>query len=139
MTADSFCPLPCGNSACRVIPLLHSLIDKVDALSDTMELIQQAPTNKKAKEKKSSKETACRICLDQLILALQMKFPEKNWTSEDFAQIIGCSAATIRQTKEWREYQERCRHEKQKRSKPKGSKDKHGNLEAFYSDEQDDS
>jgi len=93
----------------------------------------QTPDGEEAKGTKISK-TNCRMHVNSLIMALQIECPEKIWTSDDFAEEIGCTGAAVRKTKAWREYQERLENMKCGRLQRKGYKDEHGNIEAFDSD-----
>ena len=77
MTADSTNQLPCDASRCSAEPLLRALLDEVRLLSDKVNAIHQTLIHEKTQAKKRSKETACRACVDEIILALQLKYPER--------------------------------------------------------------
>ena len=87
--------------------------------------------NGKPKADYSPKESLCSVCVNELVVALQLRDPVKVWSSEDFAKKIGCTASAVRMTKAWKEYQKRCQKEKQQRPQNNGYKDKQGNCEAF--------
>ena len=112
MTADQTHSLTCANPSC-LGPFLLTILDEQKTLLDKVDTIYQAFKNGKLKVDHSSKENVCRACVDEIILALQLKYPDKTWTSEAFAEKIGCSASAVRQTKEWKAYQRRCQIEKQ--------------------------
>ena len=138
MTTDSTCSLTCETTPCPAVVLLHAILDILDPLSDEVKVIHQMLADEKQKAKDLPHMPGCRLCVNELILALQLKHPERVWTSESFAKEIGCSGAAVRKTKTWREYQERLANEKQERPRRKGYKDKRGNLEAFDADEKED-
>ena len=122
------CPLTCDESQCPVVLLLHAILDKVEAS-------HQASEGKEEDAKKHTKATNCRLHVNRLVTALQIECPEKIWTSDAFAEEIGCTGAAVRKTKAWREYQERLEHMKKRHLQRKGFKDEYGNLEAFESGE----
>ena len=124
----------CVNPSC-LGPLLLALLDEQKSLSDKVDTIYQAFHNEKPKTTHLPKENICRVCVNELVVALQLRYPEKVWSSEDFATKIGCTASAVRQTKAWKAYQKLCQNEKQQRPQRKGYKDKKGNVEAFDTDE----
>jgi hypothetical protein len=112
-----------------------SLLEKVDAvlqLSGKMANDLQTLKNKVPKSNNSTKATICRLHVNRLVFALQVEHPEKDWTSEDFAKEIGCTASAVRQTKNWKAYQERQQYQKEER-KQKGFKDENGNFDVWDS------
>ena len=74
------------------------------------------------------------LSVNELVIALQMKYPQNDWTAEEFARKIGYSGSAVRKTKAWKIHQKQLENEKQKCPKPKGCKDNRGNLEAFGTD-----
>ena len=130
MTKNTICPLTCEGSLCLVEPMLRSLLEKIDSLSDEVKAIRQTLKNNVPKATKMPK-TANRHHVNRLVLALQVEFPEKVWTSGDFAEKIGCTGSAVRQTKEWKAYQGRLQAARQQRSTRKGFRNKHGNVEVW--------
>jgi len=128
MTIDSMPPLTCKDPSCPVVPLLRALLDEMKALRQT--LIDE--------KKKPSRSNAGRLHVGRLVVALQLEYPDRVWTSDSFAKVIGCSCAAVRQTKAWKDYQIRLENEKQKRPQRKGYKGKRGNFEAFDAHEEHD-
>jgi len=91
-----------------------------------------------SKTKKSPKTATKRISANELIVALQLRHPEREWTSDSFAKEIGCTGAAVRATEAWKLYQKRQEQEKQKRPQRKGYKDERDNFEAFIPDKKGD-
>jgi molecular chaperone GrpE (heat shock protein) len=118
-------------------PLLLALLDEVQILRHEVETLRQMFENEKPKAKKSPKGTVSRLPVGLLLLALQIKYPEKVWTSDSFAKEIGCSGAAVRQTQEWENYQKRLQNERQEHRPRKGYRDEQGNIDAFVTDDKD--
>ena len=106
---DSLCPLIHANAPCKVLPLLYTLLDEVKALHQTLE-------NQESEPKPVFKAPHHHLHVSALVIALQLEYPDKIWTSESFAKEIGCSGGAVRKTKAWKHYQERLEHEKSRRS-----------------------
>ena len=138
MTKNTACPLTCEDSLCPVVPMLRILWEKIDSLSDEVKAIRQTLKNEGPKTKKVSEIVLNRLHVNRLVLALQVEFPDKVWTSDDFAKKIGCTGSAVRQTKEWKAYQERLQAARQQRSKRKGCKDKKGNVEVWDAEKGED-
>ena len=134
-STDSICSTICETPPCPALTLLHAILDKLDPLSDEVAIIHQMLTKENGKG--LPRPNGCRLCVNELILALQLKYPDRVWTSEAFAKEIGCSGAAVRKTKTWKDYQERLETEKLGRPHRKGYKDKEGEIEVFDADEQD--
>jgi len=127
MTANSKCSLTCENPVCPVVALLHAILEEVKALRQTSK-----------NTKKTSKTTASRLHVGRLVMALQLEYPEKVWTSDSFAEAIGCTGAAVRKTRAWGEYKKRLEGEKRKHQPHKGFKDKRGNLDAYATNNEDE-
>jgi hypothetical protein len=127
MSVDLEHTLACTNPQCPVVPLLHAILEEVKALRQTLK-----------NEKKPSKSNAGRLHVGRLVVALQLEYPDRVWTSDTFSKVIGCSCAAVRQTKAWKDYQIRLENEKHERPQRKGYKDKRGNFEAFDAHEEND-
>jgi len=127
MTDDLERLLVCENPLCPAVPLLNTILDEMKALRQMLE-----------NTKKPSKSNARRLHVGRLVVALQLEYPDRVWTSDAFAKVIGCSCAAVRQTKEWKDYQRRLENEKHLRPQRKGYKDKRGNFEAFDANEEND-
>lgn len=138
MTADSKCLSACENPSCPLMPLLRNLSYRLETLSEEVEAMHQTLKNMGANAKKTQKATGKRPQVNRQVFALQVEYPEKVWTADDFAKKIGCSGAAVRRTKAWKDYKNLLKHEKQKHLPPKGYKDNRGNLDAFDSDKWDD-
>jgi hypothetical protein len=114
------------NSLCPVISLLNTILDEVRSLKS------EGP-----KKKKSLKVTTPRPHVNGLVIALQLKYPEKIWTADAFAKKIGCTSAAVRQTKAWKAYRVLLESEKQKRQQQRGHRYEKSSLETIDSDESD--
>ena len=109
MPLDSTCPLIHKKAPCQVLSLLHTLLDEVKALHQTLEHQGwELQTHHKAAH--------THLHVSSLIVALQLEYPSRIWTSDDFAEKIGCTGAAVRKTKAWKEYQKHFESEKDKRS-----------------------
>ena len=107
---------PAATSTCPLRPLLSTLLDEIKSLRSEVETLHRMLENEKPEAKKSPRGTVGRLSVDLLMLTLQIKYPEKVWTSDSFAEKIGCTGAAVRQTKAWKDYQKRLQNEKQERS-----------------------
>jgi len=108
MTIDSTNSLTCDNASCPGMSLWLALLDEQRSLSNKMDVILQTFKGGKPKANDSRRSVICRVCVNELVVALQMKYPDKDcWTSVEFAKIIGCTASAVRKTRSWKEYQER--------------------------------
>jgi len=87
-----------------------------------------------SKAKNAPKTATKRILVNELIVALQLRHPAKEWTSDSFAKEIGCTGAAVRATEAWKLYQKRQEQEKQKRPQREGFKDNDSGIEAFVAD-----
>ena len=123
--------LICKDSSCPAQPFWLALLDKIDALLVEVKAAHQTLKDREPKAKNSSKAAADRLRVNGLVLALQVEHPDRIWTAESFAGIIGCTGAAVRKTQAWKVYRERLQSQKQKHPQRKGYKDKRGNLEAF--------
>jgi len=126
MTVEPTIPLACPTS-CPAEPFLRALLEKVESIEQTLK-------NIKPNVEKSSKTTTRRPNVNWLIVALQLKYPDRGWTAGDFAKKIGCSETAVRKTTAWKEYRIRCESKKQNRTQRKGYRDKMGNFGAFCTD-----
>ena len=132
MITDSICPPKCEDSQCLAVPLLHALLDEMKAMHQTLK-------DNRTEAKKPSKATATkRILVNELIVALQLRNPEKEWTSDSFAKEIGCTGAAVRATEAWKLYQKRQAKEKRERRQKGGYKGRNGKIEAFVPDKKND-
>jgi len=131
MTSDTLCPLSSATSSCPAEP--HWL-----AVLEVLKSIHQTLQNEGPKVKNSSKAISCRLCVNEIILALQLKYPERVWTSDSFAKEIGCTGAAVRQTKSWKEYQERLQIERQKHPQRKDNGKRGNCFETSNADREDD-
>ena len=84
-------------------PLVEGLSPLVHKVEEMYEIIKNENQKKKTR---SVTLASGRICVDELILILQLRQPDKTWTSEEMAKEIGSSSAAIRKTKMWKLYQE---------------------------------
>ena len=138
MEKNTTCPLTCEDSPCPVVPMLRTLWEKIDSLSGEVRAIRQTLKNEKPKTKKVSKVAQSHLHVNRLVFALQVEFPDKVWTSDDFAKKIGCTGSAVRQTKEWKKYQERLQAKRQECPKRKGFRNKHGNVEVWDAEKGED-
>ena len=129
---------PAATSTCPLKPVLSTLLDEVKVLRHEVETLHRMLENEKPKAKKSPKGTVGRLSVDLLMLTLQIKYPEKVWTSDSFAKEIGCTGAAVRQTQAWKDYQKRLQNDKQKHRPRKGYRDQWGNIDAFDTGNGDD-
>ena len=107
------CPLIHDASPCQILSLLHTLLDEVRTLHQTLENQELSPkTNFKSPHK--------HLHVSALVIALQLEHPDRIWTSESFATEIGCTGAAVRKTQAWKNYNERLAREKHARSQWKG-------------------
>jgi len=119
MPPDSANSSTCETASC-LGPHLLVLIDGQRSLLDKVETIYQMLKNAKLEAKGSLKKTICRNHVNALVLGLQIENPDRVWTSNSFAEEIGCTDSAVRHTKAWREYQERLENERQSRPLRKG-------------------
>ena len=146
MPHDSANSLTCEDPLCQG-PLLLALLDETKSLSAKMDTILQLSgkidaiyqTLKKENPKANrvSKENICNLCTNELVVALQLKYPEKVWKSNDFAKEIGCTASAVRHTRAWKDYLQRCQNERQQHIERSRYGD--SNFEVFGGDENADS
>ena len=126
MTANLTNPLVFNIPKCPAEPLLRAILDKIEFLSGEVQTLK----NQEAKTQ-SLGTISSRLHANALILGLQVEYPDRVWTSEDFAKVIGCTGSAVRKTKAWKAYQKMLEGEKDKRPQRPGWKDKNGNLVAI--------
>ena len=112
MPADSICPLIHEDFPCQVLSLLHTLLDEVKTLHQTLE-------NQDLELKTVHRAAHSHVHVSSLVIALQLEHPDRIWTSDTLAEEIGCSGAAVRKTKAWKEYHKRLEQEKIERSRQK--------------------
>ena len=76
--------------------------------------------------------------MNRHVVALQLEYPDKVWSADDFAKKIGCTGAAVRKTQAWKEYQERLENERHERTFLKGNRGRRGSFEDFDADDNDD-
>ena len=136
---NEHCELGCDISLCKTAESLHAALDRLTPLVEGLsplvhkvEEIYEIVKNENQKKKTQPVTLASgKICVNELILVLQLRQPDKTWTSEEMAKEIGCSSAAIRKTKMWKLYQEHLDQVKSQHAVPHGYKNKQGDIEAF--------
>ena len=109
MQNDSVCSKGCDPSMCSIAALFHDVIDPLTHKIDEMhQMIKEV--------KVAQKVPKHHLCVNEMVVALQIKYPNKVWTSESFAEEIGCTPSAVRHTKMWKLYKARLELEKGERS-----------------------
>ena len=91
MTTVPVCPLTYETTTCPALSLLWALLEEIHSLSDKLDAMQQILKTEESKKEKAS--TTKRFPVSGMIIALQLEYPDKTWTSDDFAKEIGCTGA----------------------------------------------
>jgi ribosome-binding protein aMBF1 (putative translation factor) len=77
---------------------LHAILGKLESIDQTLKSIE-------LKIRKSSGISTELLSVNDLVMALQMKYPQKTWTADELAEKIGCTGSAVRKTESWKIHQ----------------------------------